>query len=475
MIIPNKPPTRRDLLKAGAVGITALSLPASLLAERPQKANDDSLKKAQEVHKWLSTMRIEEPDGQVRYNLAHSIDYPETSLYSGTAGVLYFLRALNDAAPSPRIEKDREGVVRHLAGSVQDLSDDSPAGLYSGSAGLLDLLLRENLNRASFKVNKPGRPLARPVLEHYGSVWSKLPADERFGPENDLFSGLAGLCVAWPGESTSKSLWPSATSTNLKVSSTIGKLAADELIRRADKSGTGWKWAALEDMTLNLSNYSHGTIAASYALARAFELWPGRPEYLKAALKGVEYLGSIGDWSNANCRVFAGHPIDSLVIYTGRSHGTIGIARLFAKLHQIQPKNGWMKEAGRCARAVMNSSCDKHSESGLKSKNWDCCGNAGIAMFFMDMYRETKKQVYLEYAKSHIAAIDAKATVDAKGRRWSWTDGETLDQGHLAQTGLMQGAAGIGLMYLSMHALSSGAEWTHRLPDDPWFKGVGEV
>lgn len=39
-----------------------------------------------------------------------------------------------------------------------------------------------------------------------------------------------------------------------------------------------------------------------------------------------------------------------------------------------------------------------------------------------------------------------------------------------AQTGYEQGAAGIGLFLLEMHALDSGRAYAPRLPDDPFLE-----
>jgi len=38
----------------------------------------------------------------------------------------------------------------------------------------------------------------------------------------------------------------------------------------------------------------------------------------------------------------------------------------------------------------------------------------------------------------------------------------------VAQTGLMQGAAGVGTFFLQLDAYSRGVPWLTPLPDTPW-------
>ncbi len=460
-------PSRRDLLKAGAFGYAAMNLPTSLIAEE-SKAETPWLKKAREVDDWLHSMRIEGPEGQVSYKLAVGSDKAETNLYSGSAGVLYFLKAMNEFAPSDRVKTDAEGTTSYLLKSLDSLNDDSDLGLYTGACGLAQIL-----EVPTYDPDERYAVLSR-IGEHTLKRWSNRSSKPEPFASNDIISGLAGMALLAQDERSwvpiSKGYGPGDRPGTLFL-----RRFCEELIKRADQSGKGWRWGHAQGVTRNMPNFSHGTAGVAYAFAAKYQGY-GRPEvvtspiekYLIAALKGAQYLHSIADTSNGGYKVFYDNIVEPPLYYMGYCHGPIGTARLFIKLHQCLPKEDWLEWAERCAKSVMDSECERHETPGFWNNHGICCGNAGVAMFFMDMYRQTKKQVYLDYAKAHIAVIDAKATVDKQGRRWTWAENRKSPKVLSTQTGLMQGAAGVGLMYLNMHALEKGLAWKHRLPDDPW-------
>ena len=70
------------------------------------------------------------------------------------------------------------------------------------------------------------------------------------------------------------------------------------------------------------------------------------------------------------------------------------------------------------------------------------------------------------------AALLARSTVDAAGRRWIVAENRTEPEAVGAQTGMMQGAAGIGLWLLRLDAFESGRESGRAagvtLPDSPY-------
>jgi lantibiotic modifying enzyme len=110
---------------------------------------------------------------------------------------------------------------------------------------------------------------------------------------------------------------------------------------------------------------------------------------------------------------------------------------------------------------------EKHSAGYWNNVSF-CCGNAGIAVFYLDMYRLHGDKSYLAFADRVLDDLIRQAKVTDGS--WQWEQAENRRQPDLlqAQTGLMQGAAGIGLAFLRADALRKGRTNVVRLPDDPF-------
>jgi lantibiotic modifying enzyme len=97
-----------------------------------------------------------------------------------------------------------------------------------------------------------------------------------------------------------------------------------------------------------------------------------------------------------------------------------------------------------------------------------CCGSAGVAQFFLDLSAASKNPQYRAFAERMTADLLARGTRDDKGLRWVQAENRTQPDNLVAQTGYMQGAAGIGMWLLRLDAAQDGRSMTIRFPDDPW-------
>jgi hypothetical protein len=66
------------------------------------------------------------------------------------------------------------------------------------------------------------------------------------------------------------------------------------------------------------------------------------------------------------------------------------------------------------------------------------------------------------------ADLLARGTRDAQGLRWVQAEHRVQPQLLVAQTGYMQGAAGIGMWLLRLDAAERGRTPFVRFPDSPW-------
>ena len=97
-----------------------------------------------------------------------------------------------------------------------------------------------------------------------------------------------------------------------------------------------------------------------------------------------------------------------------------------------------------------------------------CCGNAGVSEFFMALHRRTKDVRHLAFAEDVAHDTLARATSEGDGLKWVQAEHRVRPELLVAQTGLMQGAAGVGLAMLHLDGAREGRKPLVRLPDDPF-------
>lgn len=88
--------------------------------------------------------------------------------------------------------------------------------------------------------------------------------------------------------------------------------------------------------------------------------------------------------------------------------------------------------------------------------------------FFLSLNETTRDKKYLDFSKRITDKLLAAATVDGEGLKWVQAEHRTRPELLIAQTGLMQGAAGIGLFLLHCDALEHGRRVKVILPDTPF-------
>ena len=90
-----------------------------------------------------------------------------------------------------------------------------------------------------------------------------------------------------------------------------------------------------------------------------------------------------------------------------------------------------------------------------------CCGNAGVIQFALD-------QKNLSYAQTVTADLMSRATRDGDALKWVQAENRIQPENVVAQTGFMQGAAGVGTVLLHLDAAERNAKWDVTFPDSPF-------
>ena len=122
----------------------------------------------------------------------------------------------------------------------------------------------------------------------------------------------------------------------------------------------------------------------------------------------------------------------------------------------------------KSARAMQQSGIPETPTPGFWNNVSQCCGSAGVAQFFLDLHGVTQDSAYLQFSKRMSANLLARGTRDEKGLRWVQAEHRVRPELLIAQTGYMQGGAGIGMWLLRLDAAEQNRQAFVKFPDSPW-------
>ncbi|HEV2843638.1 MAG TPA: lanthionine synthetase LanC family protein [Thermoanaerobaculia bacterium] len=455
--------TRRGFLRlALAVGATLPLGTGESGADLPQSAEPPTpswLDAALQAARWLRTTRVGTPQGLLWLN---GPERPEglistPDLYSGTSGIVLFLLELARATGDKAWREEAAAGADYLIATLPerlDLRMSSP-GLYTGLAGIGFTLHRVYKETGDEKYRKAAvrcRDLIHAAAQPAG-------AGVQWGEITDIIGGAAG---------TGLYLLNVAREMDDASSRDLAVRAGLRLAELGIPEAGGLKWRMNPEFKRLMPNFSHGTAGNAYFLA-TLHRETGRKEFLDAALAGARYLRSIANTQGDGCLIFHNEPEGKDLYYLGWCHGPVGTARLWVRLHQIDGEAGWLEWARKGAKSILASGVPEEKRPGFWNNAGQCCGSAGVAAFFLDLAKLTGDESYRAHARRVARHLVAHGTA-TPGDGLKWVDAEHRLQADYtyAQTGYMQGAAGIGMLLLQMDATEKNREWTFRLPDSPF-------
>jgi lantibiotic modifying enzyme len=406
---------------------------------------------ALKAEKWIAGTAVARPAGTAWPADPKDPKSMNSTLYAGNPGVVLFYLELYAAT------SDKDYLKQAAAGAnflISGLPEEKTMGLYEGLAGI-GFALREaykasndrKYQEAFLECLKRLQKEARPVGN--GVDWN--------GP-TDIISGSAGIGLF---------LLKAAAELGDKSLTELASQAGRRLVELGKPENGGLKWAMDENFPRLMPNFSHGTAGVAYFLATLYEKTK-KKEYLDAALAGAKYLHSVAKTDGDACLVFHNEPDGKDLYYLGWCHGPVGTARLFYRLYMITKDASWLDWVKRSANGVMESGIPEKQTPGFWNNAGVCCGLAGVADFFLSLYETTRDKKYLDFCKRITDKLLASASADGAGLKWIQAEHRTRPELLVAQTGLMQGAAGIGLYLLHLDAFERGQHIKIILPDTPF-------
>ncbi len=419
------------------------------------------LRLAKQAGEWLASVAIEEKDG-LRWPVAPGSDEKSSvSLYYGAPGVISFFLELHAVTGDPAWRAMAERGARWLAaqaspdlayGGLFWLIDDekrahtADPGFYSGIAGIGATFLE--LHRLV-----PDGGYAR--YARGAADW--LAASDSWKAVNDVISGAAGVGLFFL-QAAEQLKEPQYREAAIR--------AGDFLLGQAMHEERGVRWRMSKEQPRLYPNFSHGTSGVAFFLA-ALARRTGEKRFHAAALEAVEWLKAKRCATETGAVWYRHEPDAKELYYPGWCHGPAGTARLFYELHRATGDAEWMQWVRECARWIVNSGIPEKRIDGF----WNvsvCCGTAGVGEFFADLFRLTGDPEYRRRADAMVADLERRATPGPRGLKWLQAENRVSPDQLAAQTGYAQGAAGIGLFFLKMHALETGRPFAPRLADNPF-------
>ena len=418
-------------------------------------ADPSYLAAAQDAGRWIQASSIQR-DGAVVWpadpNDAKSVN---PTLYAGTPGpILFFLEAFR-ATGDRQYLRQAEGGADAL---IADVAEEKETGLYEGLAGEGFTLAEVYLVGGKAKYRDAALRCLQLLREKAQTTGNGV----KWNDTTDIIAGSAGtgLFLLW---ADAKLHAPGAKELAIQ--------AGDHLLQAAQHPAADQdKWMMDPQYPRELPNFSHGTAGVAYFLATLYQA-THEDRFRQGALAGARYLLSIADVDHDMCLIYHNDtPEGRKLYYLSWCHGPAGTARLFYRLNQITGDKTWLTWMNRAANAVVQSGApQKVVTPGTWNNISMCCGTAGQAAFFLEMYGATHDAKYLRLARDTTSLLLSKGTRDQGGMRWVQAETRVKPEIEIAQTGLMQGASGVGLWLLHLAEFERGHKSPAiTLPDNPF-------
>lgn len=410
----------------------------------------EPLKEALRAEKWIRSSRIVKSQG-IAWPVVPGDTIITTNLYSGTTGIVLFYLELYHATSDKSFLAEAKGGADYIM-AVGDKRKPGyeELGLYTGEAGVV-YTLNKVFEVTHEKKYKDGADRSFERLTKAAKI-SGVVADWRF---NDIVYGGAGIGLMLLQMSDKKGL-------PLAIQTGNGLLA-----HSLDAEG-GKKWymdTAMVRQQYYMPNFSHGTAGVGYYLARLYQE-SGKKEFLNGALAAANHLKSI---VNTDAWIYHHDNEEGKgLYYLSWCHGPAGTARFYYLLYQLTGDESWKSRIKTAAGAMMTCGIPQKQLPGFWNNVSTCCGSASVASFFLDLYELFGDEQYLNFSREMTRSLLAKSTPEADGVKWIQAEHRRHPEFVQAQTGMMQGAAGIGLWLLRLNAFEKKTKRLVRLPDDPF-------
>jgi lantibiotic modifying enzyme len=378
----------------------------------------------------------------------------QPELYNGMAGVVVFLAELAATTRDSRWLDSAKAGADYLAAEAEAMGDELDCGLYTGLAGMGFAVASVASAGGGATYDAAGRKILDRLKARAKSVDDGVEWSDGY----DIIAGSAGIGLA---------LLDAHRRWKDPAALTLAKGAGRRLLATGISADGGTMWFPSASFKRNYPNFSHGTAGVGYFLATLYHQTRDRI-FLDGALAGAKYLDANATRDGDATRIFHHEPGGRDLFYLSWCHGPVGTSRLFYRLHQATGDHAWLDWVHRLTRGVLTTGIPEQRTPGFWENISQCCGNIGVGQFFLDLERSLQDRTARAMIDRAIADTMKRSTKDDSGRRWVQAENRTEPENLVAQTGFMQGAAGVGTFLLRLDATARGRRWMVEFPDTPF-------
>lgn len=414
--------------------------------------------RAQKVEGRAKWRRTDEADGIADY-----------SLYHGACGVILLLLELHAAGQDPGALDEAiaagEEVVEYLA--KKDRLSVSMSTGWPGYAFAMSELARvsgrEDFRACAVRCLEKLHAQSTPRGAGIGWIETAPFADiTGFSDDREIYDQSVGAAGAGL-------LMIYAHRQGLQAEAlNWAKAVAERLLEVAEPDPDGLRWRLMNDMPFPFTapNFAHGGAGVGYFLIQLFRE-TGDARYLDAAREAARYTMSRSKPMGQGKLVVHTEEARRPIFYLGACHGPAGTGRLLLELHEITGDAHWLEEAKALMEGLTATGAPRTRSAGYWNNFGQCCGDAGVGEFALLMAARTGDESYRELAQACADVIEEASDLKPDGRRWVQAEHRERPDFLQAQTGYMQGAAGIASFLLHLATTEAGAPVKIALPDWP--------
>ena len=244
--------------------------------------------------------------------------------------------------------------------------------------------------------------------------------------------------------------------------------AGERLLDVAEVDPDGLRWRLMSDMPFPFTtpNFAHGGAGVGYLMAQLYRA-TSDTRYLHAAREAARYVLSRATPVGDGCLVCRTEDAPDPIFYLGQCHGPAGTGRLFLELHDITGEAVWLDHAESLVRGLEALGAPEARSVGLWNNYGQCCGDAGIGEFALLLANRTGEAHYLALAQRCGDVILAASITNGDQRHWIQAEHRDRPDFVEAQTGYMQGAAGIASFLVHLATTLNGKPVKLALADWP--------